>query len=285
MPKISIRRMHFMYSYDKFIPRDLTFQVHHYYEILFFVSGNAKFIINGDEYSASPGDVFITAPGEIHSIVFKGNEIYERHFIQFDTEFLSMLSPSLPERMSGAAQNHKIANADAEKYRLDELFYSIRQCAEEKKSEYEVLIQSYILQMLVAVCECTSRAIAPPERSSKKTMKIKEYIRHNFTRALTLDEIAENAFFNKFYMCHIFKEETGMTIKEYIEMMRFMYARRLHFQGKKLADIAALCGYSDYSMFYKSFVRYSGMSPSEFFSLDEHDDKSAPMHKDKEQSV
>ena len=283
---VSLRRAHFMYSYDKFTPQDLTFQVHHYYEVLFFMSGSARYIIDDVEYSASPGDVFITAPGEIHSIVFTGGEVYERHFAQFDTDFLAVLSASLPERFEDAAKKHKISADDVKKYGIDALFLSINDCSLKRIPEYEVLIQSYIIQMVVAICECMSKSFAMPDRPSEKIKKIKDYISRSFTRALTLDEIAENVFFNKFYMCHLFKEETGMTVKEYIELMRFMYARKLYSQGKKISDIAALCGYNDYSVFYKSFVRYSGgLSPKEFFSLQTHSDNSSPMHKHKKSSL
>ena len=286
MGKLSFRREHFMYSYNKFMPQNLTFQTHHYYEVLFFVSGSAKYIIDGNEYTANPGDVFITAPNELHSIVFTGNEVYERHFVQFDAEFLSVRSPSLPARVRDAVRKHKISADDVKKYGIDKLFLEIQRCVSEETLEFEVIMQTYIIQMIVSICDCMSTSAGQPEKSSKKTQKIKDYINRNFTRALSLDEIAENVFFNKYYMCHVFKEDTGLTIKEYIELLRFMYARKLYAQGKKITDIAALCGYGDYSLFYKNFTKYSGgLSPKEFFSLNTHIDSSTPVHKKQKETL
>lgn len=266
MAKLSTRRENFMYSYDEFAPVNLTFQMHHYYEILFFKRGSANYIIDGVEYLANAGDVFITAPHELHSIVFTSEDTYERHFVQVGSELLEMLSPSLPAKFNSAAQKHKIAAADVEKFGIDKLFYNIHDCALNERLEYEVIMQSYILQMLVAICDCASISSETPIAATKRTQKIKKYINENFTRNLSLDEIADNVFFNKYYMCHIFKEDTGMTIKEYIELSRFMYARKLHFQGVKMSEIASRCGYSDYSLFYKSFTKYSGgQSPTAFF--------------------
>ncbi len=273
MGKLSIRREHFMYSYNKFEPQNLTFQMHHYYEILFFASGQAKYIIDGKEYEANSGDVFITRPEELHSIVFTGDEEYERHFVQFDREFAAALSPTLPERFDNAARRKKIAAPDVKKYGIDTYFTKIRECVLGKPIEFEALMQTYIIQMLAAICGCAGKIFEPPATPSKKTMEIKRYIDGNFTRNLTLDEIAEHVFFNKYHMCHVFKAETGMTVKEYIELSRFMYARKLHFQGKKMSEIASLCGYSDYSLFYKNFTKYSGgMSPKEFFMMNNSDD-------------
>ena len=250
------------------------------------MSGSAKYIIDGTEYSANPGDVFITAPHELHSIVFTGDDIYERHFVQFDTEFLSLLSPSLAVRADDAAQKHKISAEDVKKYGIDTLFLQIQKCVAEERLEFDIMMQTYIIQMIIAICDCMSTSFGLPEKSSKKTQKIKQYISRNFTRSLSLDEIAENVFFNKYYMCHVFKEDTGLTIKEYIELLRFMYARKLYAHGKKITDIAALCGYGDYSLFYKNFTKYSGgLSPKEFFSLNTHTDSSTPAHKREKETL
>ncbi|MCH5210925.1 MAG: helix-turn-helix transcriptional regulator [Oscillospiraceae bacterium] len=275
MAKLSLRREHFMYSYNKFPPQNLTFQIHHYYEILFFTQGDAKYIIDGNEYDANPGDVFITKPNELHSIVFKESSTYERHFVQFDVDFLSALSSSLPERFSSAAEKHKISAADVQKYGIDKFFLSIQDCMIKHPTEFELIIQTHILRMAAAICDCMSVTYELPVTGTTKTQKIKQYINKNFTRNLTLDEIADEVFFNKYYMCHLFKTETGMTIKEYIELLRFMYARKLYAQGKKMSDISSLCGYSDYSLFYKNFTKYSGgKSPKSFFKTNTHDDTS-----------
>lgn len=269
MQSLSLRREHFMYSYDKFAPANLTFQMHQYYEVLLFKSGNANYIIDGTKYEARAGDLFITSPHELHSIVFSGDDMYERHFVQFDTEILSVLSQSLPQSFAEAAAKHKIAACDVKKYKIDALFDDICETVSKRPKEFEVLAQSYIFQMIVTICDCMMVSFEQPAASTTKAQRIKQYINKNFTRSISLDEIAENVFFNKYYMCHIFKEDTGMTIKEYIELLRFMYARRLHFQGKKMSDIASLCGYSDYSLFYKNFTKYSGgKSPTEFFTND-----------------
>lgn len=273
MGKLSIRREHFMYSYNKFAPQNLTFQMHHYYEILYFTSGSAKYIIDGTEYEAEAGDIFITRPEELHSIVFTGDEEYERHFVQFDREFASSLSATLIDNFDSAARRRKISAREAEKHGIDNFFNEIRECVIKKPAEFETVMQTYIIQLIAAICGLAEKPIEPPTAASKKTQKIKQYISQNFTRNLSLDEIAEHVFFNKYHMCHIFKAETGMTVKEYIELSRFMYARKLHYQGKKMSEIASLCGYSDYSLFYKNFTKYSGgKSPKEFFAMNNSDD-------------
>lgn len=266
MAIISVRRPHYMYSYDKFKPVNFAFHMHQYYEILYFVKGNAKYVIENKEFDIDEGDVFMTRPNELHTIIFSSNSIYERHFVQFDDDFLKSLSPTVYERANNVFFTNKISRDTVKQYGIDKLFENISVCMSKKNAEWDLLAKTYIAQMLVAICNIYNANEYTTSVSSKKITLIKQYLNSHFTDDFSLQKIADEMFMNKYYMCHIFKEEVGMTIKEYIEMLRFTYALRLHYEGKKLSDIALICGYSDYSLFYKNFTKHSnGLSPTEFF--------------------
>lgn len=267
MDFVSFRKNHYMYSYEKRASQNFPFHLHQYYEVLLFASGNATYVIDGTEYTANPGDVFITKSNELHSIFFTTDCIYERHFIQFDEDFINNFSDTLLEKFETSASIHKIDSNNAKKYKIDDFFNKINYYITNRPTEFEVMAQVYIIQMLVTICECLKSVHDKLQIPAKRIEKIKKYVNLNFTKNLSLDEIADNVFLNKYYMCHIFKEETGMTIKEYIELLRFTYAKKLHFEGKKITEISTLCGYSDYSLFYKNFTKFSdGKSPTDFFA-------------------
>ncbi|MBQ7574135.1 MAG: AraC family transcriptional regulator [Clostridia bacterium] len=266
MAIISVRRPHYMYSYDKFQPVNFAFHMHQYYEILYFVKGNAKYVIENKEFDIDEGDVFMTRPNELHTIIFSSNSIYERHFVQFDDDFLKSLSPTVYERANNVFFTNKISRDAVKQYGIDKLFEDISVCMSKKNVEWDLLAKTYIAQMLVAICNIYNANEYTTSVSSKKITLIKQYLNSHFTDDFSLQKIAGEMFMNKYYMCHIFKEDVGMTIKEYIETLRFTYALRLHYEGKKLSDIALMCGYSDYSLFYKNFTKHSnGVSPTEFF--------------------
>jgi len=93
-------------------------------------------------------------------------------------------------------------------------------------------------------------------------LEIKDYIMKNLKNELSLDTIATNFFMSKYYMCHLFRDETGMTIKNYINLQRISRARELLLSGLTPADIPKLCGYNDYSTFYRTFKKFTGYSPN-----------------------
>ena len=85
---ISFREKDYMYSHNQMRPTAFSTHLHKYYEFLYFVRGDATYVVEGHEYKARDGDLFITCPGELHSIAFRSDKEYERHFIQISEELL-----------------------------------------------------------------------------------------------------------------------------------------------------------------------------------------------------
>lgn len=54
------------------------------YEFLYFVEGNADFMLQHNRYSIRPGSLLIAKPGEYHNIIFKTTDPYKRYVIRFN---------------------------------------------------------------------------------------------------------------------------------------------------------------------------------------------------------
>lgn len=95
--------------------------------------------------------------------------------------------------------------------------------------------------------------------------EIKEYIDLNISEKITLDELSEKFFINKFYLTRIFKDQFGISVNNYIIQQRITYAKRLlRFSDMAIEEIAAACGINDGNYFAKLFKRVEGISPREF---------------------
>lgn len=103
------------------------------------------------------------------------------------------------------------------------------------------------------------------DKLSNVVAKIKEIIDRRYSEKLSLSDIASEVFLTPTYICLLFKEDTGITINEYITRVRMAKARDfLQNTDMKFSDIAECIGYSDASYFSKLFKRYEGMLPSEY---------------------
>ncbi len=94
--------------------------------------------------------------------------------------------------------------------------------------------------------------------------KMKEYLDENFHNKITLDQLAERFFIDKFYLSRIFKESYGITIGAYLIQNRITYAKQqLRFTDRTIEMIAADMGMEP-GYLTRIFKNAEGMSPSSY---------------------
>ena len=81
---------------------------------------------------------------------------------------------------------------------------------------------------------------------------------------ITLEEITKHSAMSKTRFCSLFAEITGTSFKNYLNMFRIKKAGELILTGEKLSAVSALCGYNDFSTFYRNFKKYMSVSPAEY---------------------
>jgi two-component system response regulator YesN len=92
-----------------------------------------------------------------------------------------------------------------------------------------------------------------------------EFLRQNYQRSLRLEDIAQAVFLSPCYLSHIFKEEIGITIMEYLTRLRIEEAKRLLCNPRfTVVQVADSIGYGDPSYFTKVFKKSEGITPSQF---------------------
>ncbi len=93
----------------------------------------------------------------------------------------------------------------------------------------------------------------------------KQFIRLNFASKLSLQRIAEEAWMSKSYFTNIFKQETGMTVWQYVAALRMDEARKLLLATPlKMYEIAQRVGYENSVYFTQLFKEFYGLTPSEY---------------------
>lgn len=109
-------------------------------------------------------------------------------------------------------------------------------------------------------------SIAEQEKENPQITMIKEYVRRHYeSYALSVKDIADYVGLTTTYVCTLFKNETNITINQYISDYRIERAKRLLEDPRnKISDIAEKIGYSDSNYFGKSFKKLVGLTPSEY---------------------
>ncbi len=102
-------------------------------------------------------------------------------------------------------------------------------------------------------------------KDTSMTEEILLYIEEHLYHELTLEKIAKELHYSKFYMARTFKEHTGLTLYQYIRGRRLDQAARMLTERKKsIAEIALEVNYSSQQAFTKAFRGTYGCTPQEY---------------------
>lgn len=97
------------------------------------------------------------------------------------------------------------------------------------------------------------------------TKRILLYVEEHLEKELSLEKIAEELSYSKFYMARTFKENTGMSLHKYIRGRRLdEAARKLAETDRPIADIAFEAGYGSQQAFTQAFRCAYSFTPQEY---------------------
>jgi AraC-like DNA-binding protein len=95
--------------------------------------------------------------------------------------------------------------------------------------------------------------------------KAERFIMENYSRKISLSEIAEVSGLSAPYFSTIFKEEMGENLSSYLNRLRSEKASRMLLDTElSLSEIAGSCGFEDQSWFSKIFKSHTGVSPGKY---------------------
>ncbi|MHC4646409.1 MAG: helix-turn-helix domain-containing protein [Planctomycetota bacterium] len=107
--------------------------------------------------------------------------------------------------------------------------------------------------------------------TSQDARKVKQitpainYIDANYDKPVTLDEIAKASHLSISRLAHVFKEQMGITIIDYLTSVRVERAKQLLLATEQsCTEICFQIGYNNQSYFTRTFKELVGMPPREF---------------------
>ena len=102
-------------------------------------------------------------------------------------------------------------------------------------------------------------------RHASALRKAERFIRENFTRKISLKEIAGVSGLSAPYFSTIFKDEMGENLSNYLNRLRIEKASAmLRESDVPVCEISSICGFEDQSWFSKIFKNYTGISPCKY---------------------
>ena len=104
------------------------------------------------------------------------------------------------------------------------------------------------------------------EYSADYQARVFSYISSNFCNNITIEEISKKFHVSKVYINNVTKKFYSHGFFETINSLRMYHAVILMKKNTSFKEIAKLCGYADYSGFYKSFTKFFNQTPKEYYA-------------------
>jgi AraC-like DNA-binding protein len=106
-----------------------------------------------------------------------------------------------------------------------------------------------------------AQAVRPLQRQSAVDYALQAFTR--LSNPHTIAQVAHQVALSHARFIQVFREEVGLTPKQFCQVRRFLAALRWTQKGQRVnwAQLAAACGYADQAHLHRAFRRFAGVSP------------------------
>lgn len=248
---------------------------HEFIELVYVVEGETTHYVDGKPFRVNSGEIMVIDYNQSHSFSIHEDMKYFNFLVK--PEYISrnladaeniydIFSFFILDKYFDSENNRVsvISFSGAEKLELDSLAEKMNEEWRAKEPGYELAMEGYMRLIF-------SRIIRKLRKSNVHnffdaiTPGLLEYIDANFTKKLTLAELADKCFYNTAYLGRIFKNTFNMTLHEYINEKRIEYAKKLLSETEETVSfIATSVGYADEKQFFKVFKEKEGCTPKQY---------------------
>ncbi|MFR5072849.1 MAG: AraC family transcriptional regulator [Bianqueaceae bacterium] len=259
------------------------------YELILLEQGSWDLTVDGCQYRCNPSDIILLRPNQQHEIHSVGDIPISQPHIHFDMwydeyseqvyvsyknrdgftpEELRMIRPDLFQGEALSTPLLHIPDLDYFKW----LFFDILDIFASKKSLYPLAYRAKFIQLLQYILKENLPDMELDEASSDVSdiRFIKEYIDNNCANAISLESLALQFQYDKYYLSKKFRATYGIPVIQYYHHVRVNAAKELLLQTHSVTKTAFLLSFPSIYAFSRFFKTMTGLSPASYMKA--HDE-------------
>ncbi|QMV43484.1 AraC family transcriptional regulator [Cohnella cholangitidis] len=249
----------------------LSNHFHPYYEIYYLLSGSRIYFVKDTTYRVAAGDLVFIDKNEVHKTLLDVEPAHERIVIHIDDRFVrDVLKHNGTLLLAPFQQRSPVVTLPEEsRAQLKQSFTRLLAELRDKQMGYEIPLQQAVVDLLLV----SSRHVAanrPPEPVyvsplHRKISEVVRYLNAHYGDQIRIQDLAARFFISPYYMSRAFKEVTGFTLIDYLNLTRIKEAQRLLRETSlSVTAVAAQTGFENFSHFGKTFKKITRSSARDY---------------------
>ena len=246
----------------------VDFHYHEFCKLLFLVSGQGSYFVDGKRYLLSAGDLVLIGSRSVHKPELAEGSTYERIIIYISPDYLQQMSTQDCDLLSlfSGSHGHVLRLKEQRRKAVFSLVSKLERDLSQEAFGRTILSQADLLHLLVelgrSMEDSATNLPRPSVPENRRVVEIMEYLDRNLAEEIDMDALAERFFISKYYMMRLFQKETGTTIYGYLTQKRLLKARELISGGMRATESCYACGFHSYSSFTRAYGKYFGTTPT-----------------------
>lgn len=223
------------------------------YLILLIESGTMEILLDGRYQLAQKGDAVLLDCYHPHA--YRTGTGCISTWLHFDGKLANGYYDSLTKEMGNIIT---VSNFREALRILSDLFSSFCDQSLKPEAQMSIMIGSLLLALF-------GGSASDDKSPSDAIRKVTTYLTQNFSKSISLKEMADMAGLSLYHFTRKYKKETGVTPHQFLLSTRMSAAKYyLSNTSMTIQEIALSCGFEDESTFCYTFRKREGLTPKQF---------------------
>ena len=236
-------------------------------EIIYMLKGDLFITVNQQKFHITSAQCFSFNANVIQST--KATAYCQYILLQIPYDFLEKYIPHIQQFAFELNDGHTNPQAQQKINLLKRMLLRMRYYNEKQPEGFALMLNSFLFRLIYFLfhnfkVKLYERKTANQIKERTTLNTVLEYTVQNYTKVISLNEIAQVAKFEPKYFCRFFKKHMGITYKNYQNELRLSHIYQdLTTSDIPIASILEKHGFTNYKLFRQMFRERFGSTPTQ----------------------